>query len=91
MTVKELNDTEVLTLANLLMTLRKPIVLSFEYTNYRGEKSARRVIPEKAWHGSTKWHPEQCLLLTAYDIDKAAHRDFKFTDIDLTSMKAARL
>lgn len=91
MPVENLNDAEALELANLLMGLKGPMVLNFNYTNYRGERSERRVIPEKAWIGSTEWHPDQCLLLTAYDIDKAAHRDFKFTDIDLASLKADRV
>lgn len=82
---------EAIALTNLLMTLKGSMVLNFNYTNYRGERSERRVIPEKVWIGSTEWHPEPCLLMTAYDIDKAAHRDFKVSDIDPVSWTAERV
>ncbi|WP_185756009.1 hypothetical protein [Brucella anthropi] len=50
------------------------------YTNYRGETSVRTITPQRLWHGSTEWHPEPQWLVTAYDHDKQAVRDFAFKD-----------
>lgn len=56
--------------------------LTFWYRNHRGEISQRNVTkPEKIWFGSTEWHPKPQWLMTAWDIDKDALRDFAFKDI----------
>ena len=55
--------------------------LTFEYTNYRNETSIRKAIPTRIWHGRTKYHPEHQWLLTAFDVDKKAYRDFAMIDI----------
>ena len=51
------------------------------YTNWRGEKSWRTIVPESIYFGSTDWHPEQQWLLRALDIEKNASRDFAMKDI----------
>lgn len=51
------------------------------YTNWRGETAERTIQPIKIWFGSTQWHPEKQWLLTAYDVDKKAERDFALKDI----------
>jgi hypothetical protein len=56
----------------------KPVELS--YTNYRGETARRTFTPKRVWFGSTEWHPEPQWLLTAYDHDKQADRDFALKD-----------
>lgn len=53
----------------------------FEYVNYRGESSTRRVIPLDSRFGSTKWHPRRQWLLRAWDLDKEAQREFAMGDI----------
>ena len=58
----------------------KPIEIA--YTNYRGETSLRTITPQRVWFGSTKWHPEPQWLVTAYDHDKQAVRDFAFKDFN---------
>lgn len=60
------------------------------YTNWRGEKSLRTIIPEKIYFGSTEWHPEEQWLLRALDIDKQESRDFAFKDIESWSPKCAK-
>lgn len=59
--------------------------LTFDYINYRGERSTRRVIPDRVWFGSTSWHPEPQWLLSAVDLDKdSAQRDFALVDMRFT-------
>lgn len=52
------------------------------YTNYRGEKGYRNIIPEKIWFGATEWHPEEQWLLDAHDAEKDALRNFAMKDIE---------
>jgi predicted DNA-binding transcriptional regulator YafY len=56
------------------------IPIEFGYTNWRGVTSVREAIPIRVWYGSTEWHPEPQWLLTAYDVEKQADRDFALTD-----------
>jgi len=51
------------------------------YTNWRGETTERTIVPEKIYFGSTEWHPEEQWLLTAFDVEKKASRDFAMKDI----------
>lgn len=55
--------------------------LNIVYTNYRGETSIRRIVPERIWFGATDWHPEEQWLLEAVDLDKHAARSFALKDI----------
>lgn len=57
------------------------IPFTFMYRNHRGEVAERHVIPISPHWGSTEWHPEPQWLLQAYDLDKAAIRDFAMDDI----------
>ncbi len=52
------------------------------YTNWKGEKSKRHIIPKKIYFGSTSWHPEEQWLLLAFDIDKQEDRNFAIKDIE---------
>jgi predicted DNA-binding transcriptional regulator YafY len=51
------------------------------YTNYRGEKGHREILPEKIWFGSTQWHEEEHWLLDALDVKKGESRNFAMKDI----------
>lgn len=51
------------------------------YTNWKGETGVRRIKPLNIWFGSTEFHPEEQLLLTAIDLDKNAERTFAVCDI----------
>ena len=56
-------------------------VVRILYTNYRGETTHRRVIPDRIYFGSNEWHPEEQWLLDAYDLDKGARRAFAMKHI----------
>lgn len=51
------------------------------YTNWRGEKAWRTILPENIYFGSTEYHPEEQWLLKAFDVEKNAYRDFAVKDI----------
>ena len=56
--------------------------ITMTYRNYRGEVADRTVLPKRVWWGSTDWHPEPGWLMTAYDTEKGADRDFALADAD---------
>ena len=43
--------------------------------------------PDKIWCGTATYHPKPTLLLCGLDLDKNAERDFKLTDIDMSTMR----
>lgn len=57
-------------------------VVTFTYTNYRGETAVRHVQPLAIRFGPTQWHPEAQWILDAKDMDKdGAVRSFAMKDI----------
>lgn len=56
-------------------------LVSFDYVNYRGERSRRRVRPIRMWFGSTAYHPHAQWLLEALDLDRQETRDFALADV----------
>ncbi|MBI4948247.1 WYL domain-containing protein [Candidatus Berkelbacteria bacterium] len=56
-------------------------IVTISYTNYRGEKSDRRIVPLKIWFGSNEYHKDNQWLLDAFDITKDAIRSFAVKDI----------
>lgn len=62
------------------MTKKNP-PLVFEYTNWEGKTTVRKVQPIKIWYGHTEWHKEDGWLLKAIDVEKDAERDFAIKDI----------
>ena len=64
-----------------LPNIEKEKVVRILYTNYRGETTIRRIIPERIWFGETEWHQERQWLLDAFDIDKSQRRSFAVKDI----------
>ncbi|WP_287206617.1 hypothetical protein [Mesorhizobium sp.] len=63
---------------------RKNLHLKVHYTNWRGETSLRTITPSSVYYGSSEWHPEPQWLLTAYDHDKLAVRDFALKGFGLS-------
>jgi len=57
----------------------KPVLL--DYTNHRGERRERRVLPGRIWYGTTKWHPEAQWLMQATDLERGEQRDFAMAQI----------
>lgn len=57
-------------------------VVLIDYTNYRGERSVRRVLLSGAmiWT-SNEYHPEPQWLMPALDIEKGTARQFAMKDI----------
>lgn len=56
-------------------------VVSIDYTNWRGERSVRRVIPISIKFGSNEWHKDAQWMMLAHDVDKDADRWFAMTGI----------
>jgi hypothetical protein len=52
-----------------------------DYTNWRGERSVRRVRPVTMFWGNTLWHPEYQYLMIALDVLKGERRTFAMKDI----------
>ena len=53
----------------------------FNYTNWRGETSIRRVHPQNIWFGESEWHSGAQWFLRGLDLEKNQLRDFALTDI----------
>lgn len=47
-----------------------------DYTNHRGERRERRILPVRIWWGKTEHHIHEQWLMDAYDMEKGEHRDF---------------
>jgi hypothetical protein len=56
-------------------------IVEIDYTNYRGERSLRRIQPKKLRFESTEWHPEPQWLMEALDLGKNETRYFALKDI----------
>lgn len=55
-------------------------LIQMEYTNYKGNKSIRKILPIRVYWGKTEYHPVEQLLLVANDIEKG-ERTFAVKDI----------
>ena len=60
---------------------RKMEEVVIDYTNWRGERRERKVVPKYIEFGSSKHHPGQQWLLVAKDIEKGEDRTFAMDDI----------
>lgn len=58
-------------------------VIEIDYTNWRGERSKRRIAPKFAWFGVSEFHlKEGCTwFLCAVDVEKNEVRDFCMKDM----------
>lgn len=52
-----------------------------DYTNWRGERAERKVLPVSIRFGRSRWHDEPQWLLLAYDRDRAQEREFAMAQI----------
>ena len=57
------------------------IAVEIDYTNWRGERSVRRVLPLSWRYGSNEWHKDQQWLMKACDLDKDEEREFAMSSI----------
>lgn len=63
------------------MTQRSAQPVRIDYTNWRGERRLRDIIPIRLYFGSTSHHPEPQWLLLARDLEKNERRTFSLKDI----------
>lgn len=61
--------------------MSKP-TLVFEYVNWRGKKSTRRVIPVHMTFKESQWHPGKQWILLAQDVEKDEIREFSMSTIE---------
>lgn len=52
-----------------------------DYTNWRGERTKRRIRPLTILFENNEWHPEAQWLLEAVDLDKLEQRTFAMANI----------
>lgn len=57
------------------------ILVAIDYTNYKGERRKRRVIPLEIEFRETPDHKPAQWILQAYDVEKGARRSFAMKDI----------
>lgn len=55
--------------------------IKVEYTNYRGEKAIRTIVPGKCYFGSTEYHPHDQWLIEVWDVERKATRVYALKDI----------
>jgi predicted DNA-binding transcriptional regulator YafY len=66
-------------------------MIEFDYTNYRGERSLRKVVPIRFWAGVTRWYPTPQILLQAFDLVKHDERHFAVSEMDRNAVVQAAL
>lgn len=59
--------------------LKNPIKV--EYTNYRGEKGIRTIVPISFFFGSNEYHTQEQWLLKVWDCDRQAERIYALQEI----------
>lgn len=55
-------------------------IVTIDYTNYKGERKLRHVVPRYISWARGGYHPDQWVM-EAWDIDKRAYRSFAMKDI----------
>jgi predicted DNA-binding transcriptional regulator YafY len=59
--------------------IRQHVII--DYTNWRGERSLRRIIPLSIQFENSEWHPDTQWILYAVDIDRGASREFAMANV----------
>jgi predicted DNA-binding transcriptional regulator YafY len=52
-----------------------------DYTNWRGERALRRILPLSLSFENNQWHPETQWILEAVDVEKNVIRGFALANI----------
>jgi hypothetical protein len=55
--------------------------VTIDYTNHRGERRERRIVPKLLWFGMTEHHQTSQWLLDATDVEKGEPRTFALRDV----------
>lgn len=58
-----------------------PACVLIDYTNHRGDRDIRRIVPQRLWFGEAEWHPGKQWILDAWDMDRGAIRSFAMTGV----------
>ncbi len=58
----------------------KELWVEIDYTNHRGERSTRLVLPQEIAFMSSRWHDGNQWILKAFD-EKKGEREFAMKDI----------
>lgn len=56
-------------------------IVEIDYTNWRGERAKRHIIPYRVEWSRNEWHPEHQWLLIAFDVRKRESRSFAMANI----------
>lgn len=56
-------------------------IVEVDYTNWRGIRSTRKILPIRIFFGSNEFHTESQWLLEALDIERQENRTFALKNI----------
>lgn len=56
-------------------------LVEIDYTNYRGERSKRKVRPIRICFCVSQWHEGEQWIMTAIDVAKLVVREFAMKDV----------
>ena len=84
---KPLEDSDKITLANVLSALNGPICLECDYQDWFGTVTTLRFEVEEFWCGSTLYYPQRSLMLRARDIVTNARIDIRVKDLDVSTLR----
>lgn len=56
-------------------------MITFEYTNHRGDKSTRRITPAGIRFGASEYYPEPTWLINGWCHDRGAWREFNMRNM----------
>ena len=82
-----LSTDETAAVTAIMKAMASGITFSGEYRNWRGVTRRRHLEARRFWNGSTTWHPQPGLMLTAVDLETNELRDFRVADFDLNTLK----
>ncbi len=57
------------------------MIVTIDYTNYKGNRRLRNIEPVKLYWGATEYHVEPQWLLKAWDVEANDYRTFAMADI----------
>lgn len=52
------------------------------YSNWRGEKATRTIVPLSLYWGKSEWHPQEQWMIRVWDVDRNDYREYAFKDIE---------
>lgn len=64
-----------------MLYINPGVTIEFDYVNWKGASSHRRVIINKVLYGNNRYHPQPQWLMEAQDIDRNEVREFAMRDM----------